>query len=99
MLGEWLTSKIAGPAFESARLFGAPGVPRLAGMAIRPVASSQLPWTRSNTSGQPCSHRALNRSVAVWPAANVVLVRLPWTEFAPVQILSLHRRCSERLLR
>ena len=38
----------------------------------RAVASSQLPFNRSNASGQPCSQRALNRSVAVWPAASVL---------------------------
>ena len=38
---------------------------RFGGTGIGPVASSQLPFRRSNASGQPCSQRAWKRNVAV----------------------------------
>src|SRR6266542_4668172 len=89
---------MAGPAFERARLLRAPGVPRLEGIAILPVASTQLPFTRINTSGQPFSHLAWKRRVAVWPgglAGSNTSARMPWTQFAPVHIESLARRCRD----
>ena len=72
-----------------------PGVPRLAGTGIGPVASSQLPFKRSSASGQPCSQRALKRKVAVWPAASELAFKATWQELSPVQIRSLQRMCSE----
>jgi len=73
-------------------------VPKFAGTGRRPVASSQLPLTRNNASGQPRCHRALNRSVAVCPAASVFAYKATWHELSPFHIRSLHRRCSEWLL-
>src|SRR2546421_3285746 len=89
---------MAGAALGALRLLGAPGVPRLAGTGMGPVASSQLPLSRRRTSGQPRSQRALKRNVAVWPAASEVLVRAHCAEFAPVQIRSVQRRWRERAL-
>ena len=67
-------------------------------MGIGPVASNQLPLTRSKASGQPWSQRALKRRVAVWPEASELLAKAISQEFAPVQMRSLQRMCSEWLL-
>src|SRR5512140_3650445 len=84
---------MAGPLLATARLLGAPGVPRLSGTGKRPATSSQFPFKRSRASGQPFSQRALKRSVAVWPEASVVLVSVIWAELAPDHMRSAVRKC------
>src|SRR6266498_1672758 len=91
--GEWLTSWMAGPALVSLRLLGRPGVPRLAGTAILPVASSQLPFNRSNGSGDPRSQRNFARKVAVLPLARVEL------RAARTRLAAVSQRLSARMCR
>src|SRR5207302_5021184 len=81
----------------TARLLGAPGVPRLVVTVIRPVASIQLPCTRMTNSGQPRSQRTLARIVAV---SNIPrgLVSRPQMRLAPVSPRELARIWSDWLL-
>src|SRR6185503_14099974 len=96
--GEWVTSWMAGPALVTLRLLGKPGVPRLAGTAILPVASSQLPFKRSNGSGDPRNQRNFARNVAVLPSARVEL-RPARMRFAAVSHRLSARMCKLRELR
>src|SRR6266516_1950698 len=91
--GEWVTSWMAGPAFVTLRLLGKPGVPRLAGTAILPVASSQLPFNRSKGSGDPRSQRNFARKVAVLPLARVEL------RAARMRLAAVSQRLSARMWR